>query len=96
MATTRSIPAQRRSITTLRRGVSARLRLTLLGIGAMASPRYKPAGVLVEYGGARVMIDGGPGSAPDGPLDAWLVTDERCELMPRIRRLARARGIEPR
>ena len=71
------------------------LRMTLLGIGAMASPRYRPAGLLVEYGKARVMIDGGPRAAPAGRLDDWLVTDARAELMPGIRRLARRRGIEP-
>jgi hypothetical protein len=38
------------------------LRMTLLGIGAMASPRYRPAGILVEYAKVRVMIDGGPGA----------------------------------
>jgi hypothetical protein len=71
------------------------LRLTLLGIGAMASPRYRPAGLLVEHAGARVMIDGGPGACPTGRLDDWLVTDALGELMPSIRRLARRRGIEP-
>jgi hypothetical protein len=49
--------------------------MTLLGIGAMASLRYRPAGPLVEYGKARVMIDGGPSAAPTGPLD-------RKELLP--------------
>jgi hypothetical protein len=71
------------------------MRLTLLGIGAMASPRYRPAGLLVEHASARVMIDGGPGACPTGRLDDWLVTDARGELMPSIRRLARRRGIEP-
>jgi hypothetical protein len=71
------------------------LRLTLLGIGAMASPRYRPAGILVEYADVRVMIDGGPGATPTGRLDDWLVTDARGELMPSIRRLARRRRIEP-
>jgi hypothetical protein len=71
------------------------LRLTLLGIGAMASPRYRPAGLLVEYGGVRLMLDGGPGAAPSGALDRWLVTDERCELMAAIRRLAQQRGLVP-
>jgi hypothetical protein len=71
------------------------MRLTLLGIGAMASPRYGPAGVLVEYASARVMIDGGPGACPSGRLDEWLVTDAFGELMPAIRRLARRRGVEP-
>lgn len=72
------------------------LRLVTLGVGALASPRYAPAGLLVEHGRARVMIDGGPGAAPPGPLAAWLVTDERGELMPRIRELARAQGLTPR
>jgi hypothetical protein len=71
------------------------LRMTLLGIGAMASPRYQPAGVLVEYAKVRVMIDGGPGAAPMRRLDAWLVTDEHGELMGAIRRLAKRRRIEP-
>jgi hypothetical protein len=42
------------------------------------------------------MIDGGPGAEPLGSIAAWLVTDERSELIPRIRELARAKGIEPR
>jgi hypothetical protein len=41
------------------------------------------------------MLDGGQGAKPDGRLDAWLVTDERGELMREIRRLSRARGLEP-
>jgi hypothetical protein len=72
-----------------------RLTLVTLGVGAMASPRYAPAGLLVQGSGVRVMIDGGPGAAPRGRLAAWLVTDERAELMPRIRDLARARGLGP-
>ena len=36
------------------------LRLTLVGVGAINSPRYARAGLLVEYGTARLMIDGGP------------------------------------
>lgn len=69
-------------------------RLTLLGTGAAASPRYPPAGLLVEHRGQRVAIDAGPGTEPAGPLDAWLVCDERAELMPAIRRAARERGLE--
>ncbi len=72
------------------------MRVTLLGVGAMASPRHAPAGLLVEHRGARVMLDGGPGAVPDGPLDAWLVTDARAELIGPIRRLAAARGLAPR
>ena len=52
----------------------ALLRLVTLGVGAQASPRYAPAGLLVQLGGVRVMIDGGPGAAPTGTLAVWLVT----------------------
>lgn len=71
------------------------VRLTLTGVGAMRSPRYRPAGLLVAAGRSRVMIDGGD-RAPRGRLDAWLVTDERAELMPALRRLARRKGLTPR
>jgi hypothetical protein len=40
------------------------LALTLVGVGAMNSPRYAPAGLLAEYGAVRVAIDGGPHAAP--------------------------------
>jgi hypothetical protein len=71
------------------------MRLVSLGVGAQRSPRYAPAGLLVAHRGARVMIDGGPGAAPAGRLDAWLVTDSRSELIAAIRRLAAARGLAP-
>ena len=69
------------------------MRLTTVGVGAQNSPRYAPAGLLVAHRGIRVMIDGGPGAVPRGGLDAWLVTDERAELIAGIRRLARDRGL---
>jgi hypothetical protein len=59
----------------------------------MNSPRYKPAGLLVQFGRRRVMIDGGSGAAPSGKLDAWLVSDDRCELIREIRALADTRGV---
>jgi hypothetical protein len=65
----------------------------LLGVGAADSPRYPPAGLLIEHRRCRVALDGGPGAEPQGRLDAWLVTDERAELIPAIRRAARARGV---
>lgn len=68
---------------------------TLLGIGAMNSPRYAPAGLLVERGRMRIAIDGGPGVEPVGPVAAWLVTDERAELIRQLRRLAAGRGLIP-
>lgn len=72
------------------------MRLLTLGVGAQNSPHYAPAGLLVTHHGVRVMIDGGPGAEPDGRLDAWLVTDERAELIAAIRRLAATRELRPR
>jgi GNAT superfamily N-acetyltransferase len=69
------------------------VRLITLGVGAQSSPRYAPAGLLVAHAGVRVVIDGGPEAEPAGRLDAWLVTDERAELIAAIRRLARARSL---
>lgn len=60
------------------------LVLTTVGVGAAGSPRFAPAGLLVESLGVRVMIDGGPGSAPAGQLDAWLVTDMRSDATVRF------------
>ncbi len=74
----------------------SRVVLTLTGVGAMRSPRYAPAGLLVAHARTRVQIDGGAESAPSGRLAAWLVTDERGELMPEIRGECRARGLVPR
>jgi hypothetical protein len=71
-----------------------RLRLTLLGIGAMNSPRFGPAGLLVRCASRRIAIDGGPGAEPPpGNLRAWLVTDEHAELRGALRRLACERGL---
>jgi hypothetical protein len=70
-------------------------RFTLLGVGAMRSPRYAPAGLLVESGRDSVMIDGGPGAAPATTIDAWLVTDAHAELIREIRGLARRFELEP-
>lgn len=80
---------------TFRNRKSGSLQLTLLGVGAMNSPRYAPAGLLVEAGSNRVMIDGGPGANPQEKINAWLVTDERSELIRDIRRLAIRKGVEP-
>jgi hypothetical protein len=61
----------------------------------MNSPRYAPAGLLIEQGRSRVIIDGGSGSISGGRITAWLVTDERSELRREIRKLAQANGLEP-
>jgi hypothetical protein len=77
-----------------RMGSRARLlRLTLLGVGAMSSPRYAPAGMLARFGGVSVAFDGGPGAEPPIGIDAWLVTDEQAELRTVLRRLASERGV---
>ncbi len=44
----------------------------------------------------RIAIDGGADSHVGGRLDAWLVTDERAELIAAIRRRARPFGLTPR
>ena len=75
--------------------MTAWLRLTLLGTGPMNSPRYPPAGLLVRYRRRQVMIDGGPGAEPAGPLAAWLVSDERSELRAELRVLAARHGVRP-
>ena len=62
----------------------------------MNSPRYAPAGLLVECGSSRVMIDGGPGATTKRRISAWLVTDESSELIREIRKLARVKGLEPK
>jgi hypothetical protein len=49
------------------------MQLTLLGVGAMRSPSFAPAGLLVAHAGIRVAFDGGPGAEPAGRLDAWRV-----------------------
>lgn len=73
------------------------LRLTLLGVGAMNSPRFAPAGLLLRCPGHRVAFDGGPGAEPPpGRLDAWLVTDEQAELRSELRRRAVGRGVSVR
>jgi hypothetical protein len=71
------------------------MRLVTLGVGAQASPLHRPAGLLISHRRLRLMIDGGPGAEPQGTLAAWLVCDEQSELQAAIRRLARARGLEP-
>jgi hypothetical protein len=76
-------------------GSNSVLRLKLLGVGAMNSPRYATAGLLVEYDDCRVMLDGGGSAEPKEHIDAWLVSDERSELQQEIRKQALARGLEP-
>lgn len=78
-----------------REPVPPETRFTLLGVGAMNSPRYSPAGLLIEHGQVRVAIDGGLGAEPAGPLAAWLVTDERAELIRELRRLTASHGLSP-
>lgn len=71
------------------------MRLVLLGVGAMNSSRYRPAGLLVSWAGHRVALDGG-GMADPGPrLNAWLVSDEKAELMPALRLRAKQLNVRP-
>lgn len=59
----------------------------------MNSPRYAPAGLLVEHRRSRVIIDGG--LLTKTRIVVWLVTDERSESIQNIRKLAHAQGLEP-
>jgi hypothetical protein len=61
----------------------------------MNSPRYRPAGLLVSWGGHRVVLDGGGTADPGSRVDAWLVSDDRAELMPQIRRRAGELSVRP-
>jgi hypothetical protein len=69
--------------------------MRLLGVGAMNSPRYRPAGLLIAWSGRRVMLDGGGAAVPRAPVDAWLVTDDRAELIADIRRHTQPFGLTP-
>ncbi|MEO3872895.1 MBL fold metallo-hydrolase [Nonomuraea sp. B12E4] len=69
------------------------IRFCLVGVGAMNSPRYRPAGLLVRWPGHCVLLDAGDEAALGRRLDGWLVCDERAELMPLIRRTARELGL---
>jgi Beta-lactamase superfamily domain len=71
------------------------VRLVLSGVGALRSPRYPPAGLLVCYRGHRVMLDGGGGEAVDLPVEAWLVCDEDAEEISAIRARCAQWGITP-
>jgi len=51
----------------------------------MNSPRYAPGGLQVEHDHPRIMVDRGPRSAlAAGGLDAWLLTDQRAELIREV------------
>ena len=54
--------------------VTPGLRLTLLGAGAMNSPRYPPAGLLARYRRQQIMLDGGPGAEPARSQPGWSAT----------------------
>ena len=58
---------------------------TLLGVGAMKSPRSAPAGLLVAYANCLVMLDGGGSAAPRERIDAWPDGDAHSELERQIR-----------
>ncbi|GAA4150582.1 hypothetical protein [Actinomadura keratinilytica] len=69
------------------------MRLVLLGIGAAGSPRFAPAGLLVEYGRTHVGFDGGPGSEPPETVQAWLVRRRDEAGHPRLCRIAADSGM---
>jgi hypothetical protein len=70
------------------------MRLTLVGVGAMNSPRFAPAGLLVHHNRCAVLLDGAA-PPPGVSLDAWLVCDTRGELQSSIKRRAAEIGLTP-
>lgn len=62
----------------------------------MNSPRFRPAGLLVDHDGVRVMIDGSGDAVSPRSLHAWLVTDDHSELIREIRSCAAEAGLEVR
>jgi len=72
------------------------LKLTLIGTGALDSPR-KDECLLVEYQGQRILIDAGPDIQPKdvGELTDILVCDPESDFMKDARRLGEKYGIEP-
>ena len=68
-------------------------RLYLLGTGVAGSLKRAPAGMLLEYGHARVGFDGGPGSEPPEHVHAWLICDPDDVAMPELRRMALHTGM---
>jgi hypothetical protein len=77
-------------------GTGTAVRLELLGVGAMNSPRYRPAGLLIRWRRHRIMLDGGGDAVTRRRPDAWLVSDECAELAAEIRRRGRELGVDPR
>jgi len=69
------------------------VRLTLVGVGAMNSPRFAPAGLLVRHNRCAVLLDGVGSSGI--PLDAWLVCDLQSELRSAISRAAASIDLTP-
>jgi hypothetical protein len=65
---------------------AAGLRMQLVGSSGVRSE-----GLVVEYHGARVLIDGGV-SAPDGEVDAWLRT-EPTETTEELQAVAMSHGV---
>ena len=55
-----------------------------------------PRRAAISRGQVRVAIDGGPGAEPDSPLAAWLVTDERAELIRELRGWPQRTASAPR
>ncbi|GLZ12848.1 hypothetical protein Acsp04_30830 [Actinomadura sp. NBRC 104425] len=65
----------------------------LLGVGTAGSPRFAPAGLLVEYGRTHVGFDGGPGSEPPETVQAWLVRRRDGPGYLRLCRIAADSGM---
>ena len=92
-------PEQARALARARRTYVAKspdLVLTLVGTGALKSPR-KSASLFVEHDGSKVLIDAGPDikkeDLPAKP-DVILITDEESWFAKDAKRLAEELGVE--
>lgn len=72
------------------------VRCTLTGVGALASPRFLHAGLLLEYKSLAIIFDGGeyiPHVVRNA--HAWLLTDMRGEHVSKVRQAARRWNVIP-
>lgn len=67
-------------------------RYILLGVGAMNSPTFKPAGLIVDHPKGLIILDGLPPKMVVEKAKAWLLTDDKGELTPAQKKLAADAG----
>lgn len=64
----------------------------LLGVGAATSSKHRYSGLLVDVAGSTVILDGLPHGKLVDEADAWLVTSDHGEVIPKQRLISREHG----